>query len=98
MKKSVGSCVKLFSLRLTQARTSREVSCFLHHTGRHVTTNASLSYGAINAFFNALLLYLEYVAICLHKDEQYVILRISSSILNAWTEYNGIYRTKSAAG
>src|SRR5256714_4668757 len=81
MKKSVGSRVKLFSLRLTQARTSREVSCFLHHTGRHVTTNASLSYGAINAFFNALLLYLEYVAICLHKDEQYVILRISSSIL-----------------
>src|SRR5205823_4177141 len=79
MKKSVGSHVKLFSFRLTPTRTSCEVGYFLHHTGRHVITKAAPSYGAINAFFNALLLYLEHAAICLHEDEQYVILRIFSS-------------------
>src|SRR3989440_170486 len=79
MKKSVGSHVKLFSFRLTPARTSCEVGYFLHHTGRHVITKAAPSYGAINAFFNALLLYREHAAICLHEDEQYVILRIFSS-------------------
>src|SRR5256886_12361822 len=81
MKKSVGSHVKLFSFRLTPARTSCEVGYFLHHTGRHVITKAAPSYGAINAFFNALLLYREHAAICLHEDEHMSSLEYSLLLL-----------------